>query len=160
MVPKSWGVRKISEYFGVSYSLANTAFQLHENEGIRSSPDAYKGHPLSQELKQLVENFYYNPDISRILPGKKDYLSVVKNEVRTHVQKRLLLDNLNEVYALFQDKHQECKISLTKFSTLRPKECVLAGSNSTHFVCVCKIHQNVKLMIDGPELKKLSKAED
>ena len=41
------------------------------------------------------------------------------------------------------------KIGLSKFAELRPKECVLAGASGTHNVCVCTIHQNVKLMLSA-----------
>ena len=35
------------------------------------------------------------------------------------------------------------------FCALRPKHCVLAGSPGTHSICVCSIHQNVKLMLSA-----------
>ena len=51
----------------------------------------------------LVKDFY---DISRILPGKKDFVSVRQGDQRVHVQKRLLLGNLKKVYQQFKKKHQ------------------------------------------------------
>ena len=41
------------------------------------------------------------------------------------------------------------KVGFWKFSELRPKWCVLAGSTVTHSVCVCIIHQNAKLLTDA-----------
>ena len=41
------------------------------------------------------------------------------------------------------------KVGLFKFADFRPKHCVLAGASGTHSVCVCTIHQNVKLMMLG-----------
>ena len=41
------------------------------------------------------------------------------------------------------------KIGFSKFAELRPRYCVLAGASGTHSVCICTIHQNVKLMILG-----------
>jgi hypothetical protein len=38
---------------------------------------------------------------------------------------------------------------------LRPKECVLAGGSGTHSVCVCTIHQNMKLMFQGAKLERM-----
>lgn len=38
------------------------------------------------------------------------------------------------------------------FCSLQPKWCVLPGSSGTHSVCVCKYHQNVKLIIEGAKL--------
>ena len=41
------------------------------------------------------------------------------------------------------------ELGFTKFSLLRPKECILADGNGTHTVCVCKIHKNVQLLINS-----------
>ena len=51
----------------------------------------------------LVKDFY---DISRILPGKKDFVSVRQGDQRVYVQKRLLLGNLKKMYQQFKKKHQ------------------------------------------------------
>ena len=64
-----------------------------------------------------------------------------------HVQKRLVLSNLREVYHEFKEKLPDRKIGFSKFAELRPKHCILAGASGTHAVCVCTIHQNVKLMM-------------
>ena len=44
------------------------------------------------------------------MPGMKDYVSVEKN---VHVQKRLILSNLNELHAEFKRIHQDKKVGLT-----------------------------------------------
>ena len=41
------------------------------------------------------------------------------------------------------------KVGFSKFADFHPKHCVLAGASGTHSVCVCTIHQNVKLMMLG-----------
>ena len=53
---------------------------------------------------------------------------------------------------MFPDK----KICFSKFASLWPKGCVLVGASGTHSVCVCTIHQNVKLMIHGSKLGHLT----
>lgn len=72
----------------------------------------------------------------------------IDNE-QIHKQKRLILYSLNELYILFKEKHPEMKIGRSMFCSLRPKWCVLPGSSGTHSVCVCKYHQNMKLMIEA-----------
>ena len=57
---------------------------------------------------------------------------------------------------LFKEKHSEVKCSFSKFAALRPKYCVLAGASGTHSVCVCAIHENVKLLVDGLNIKNLT----
>lgn len=71
-----------------------------------------------------------------------------------------MLCNLSELYRNFKDKHPTINIGFSKFAELRPQHCVLAGSCGTHTVCVCMLHQNVKLMIDGAKLPGLTKSEE
>ena len=78
---------------------------------------------------------------------KKDYVSVSSN---THKQKRLILSNLNELYANFKSKYVSTSIGFPKCCKLRPKWCVFVGSSGIHLVCVvCTYHQNMKLLL-GP----------
>ena len=67
------------------------------------------------------------------MPGKKDYVSVSRN---TQKQKRLILSNLNELYANFKPKYVSTSIGFSKFCELQPKWCVLAGSSGTQCVFV------------------------
>ena len=78
-------------------------------------------------------------------------MSVGKNQ---HMPKRLVLCNLKEFYAANKLKFPEHKIGFSKFASLRPKWCILAGPKRTHSVCVCTIHQNVKLMLSAIGLDK------
>ena len=70
-------------------------------KGILSSPDPKPGHSLSPKTVDLVTDFYQSDEISRMMPGKKDFLSVKKDGRQVHVQKRLILSNLNEVHRAF-----------------------------------------------------------
>ena len=90
------------------------------------------------------------------MPGKKDYVSVKSANGRVHVQKRLILCNLKELYQQFKAKYPQQHIGFSKFAELRPKHCVLAGASGTHSVCICTIHQNVKLMLLGAHLHELN----
>ena len=74
---------------------------------------------------------------------KKDCVSVIKG---VHKQK---LCNLQELYTTFKEKLLNVNIGFSKFCTLRPKWCVLAGSKMTHSVCVCSAHQNFVLLVDA-----------
>ena len=74
------------------------------------------------------------------MPGKKDYVSVRQEGKRVQLQKRLVLNNLRELYQQFKEGHPTLKIGFSKFGEFRPKQCILAGSTVTHCVCVCTIH--------------------
>ena len=63
---------------------------------------------------------------------------------------------MKELYQAFKNEHSTLHIGFTKFAELRPKHCILAGASGTHAVCVCTIHQNVKLMLEGVKIQQLS----
>lgn len=110
----------------------------------------FLGRPLSQEIKSKVFEFYNRDDVSVNLPGMKDFISIRNDEgQRQHVQKKLILCNLKELYELFKTEYSDYQLGFSTFASLRPKHCVLAGSSGTHTICVCAIHQNIKLMILG-----------
>ena len=92
----------------------------------------------------MVKAFCEDDEFSQQIPGKKDYISVSHN---THTQKRLILSNLNELYANFKSKYASTSIGFSKFCELWPKWCVLTGSSGTDSVCVCTYHQNMKLLL-------------
>ena len=115
--------------------------------------------PLSTELQ--VKEFYKSEDISRVMPGKKDTVSVKdKDGVKKLEQKHLVLCNLKEAYHLFREKYPNDDIGFSKFAELRPKECVLVGGSGTHSVCVCTTHENIKQMFLGANLNRLHWADE
>ena len=56
---------------------------------------------------------------------------------------------MQELDTAFKEKHPNINIGFSKFCTLRPKLCILAGFKMTHSVCVCSAHQNVVLLVDA-----------
>ena len=115
-----------------------------------SLPGPSRGPSLPPETVFIISSFCESDDISRVMPGKKDFISVKKEGKREHIQKRLILSDLRGVYCEFKERYPYHKIGFSKFAKLRPKHCVLAG---THSVCVCTIHQNVKLMLLVKEIQ-------
>ena len=79
------------------------------------------------------------------------YVSVYspQEERRILKQKQLVLCNLKEAYQQFRTEFPEVNVGFSKFAELLPKQCVLAGASGTHYVCVCTIHQNVKLILNA-----------
>lgn len=154
-LPKSWTINQIEKEFGVTNFIARKAKNLVKEKGIMSSPNPKPGKTLSQETADLVKRFYESDEVSRQMPGKKDFVSVKINGKRTHVQKYLILNTLRESFVLFKERHPEHKVGFSKFCELRPKHCVLPGSAGTHAVCVCTTHQNAKLMMAQCKLPEL-----
>ena len=140
--------------------LVRKAKELVAEKGILSSPNPKGGMTLPTKTEEEVKNFYLSDVISCVMPGKKDFVSVLgRDGKRVHRQKRLLLCNLREAYNEFKVHHDGLKVGFSKFAQLRPRECIIAGGSGTHLVCVCTIHQNVKLMMAGSRLKALTDGE-
>ena len=146
LAPDSWSRDHCSKFFKVSEYIVRTARELKKVSGILSKPPPKKGKTISPETVELVIKMYEDAEFSRQLPGKKDCVSIGKG---VHKQKRLILCNLPEMYAAFKEKYPNVKLEFSKFCELRPKWCVLAGSTGLHSVCVCSIHQNAILLVDG-----------
>ena len=83
---------------------------LVKNQGILSNLNPKHGCSLPLTTVSLVKDFYEFDDISR---GKKDLVSVRQGDQRVHVQKRLLLGNLKEVYQQFKENHPMEKIGFS-----------------------------------------------
>lgn len=152
LLPDSWSKNKICEEFAVSEYLVRITRELVKTQGILPNLSNRQGHKISEYTVNRVIEFYEDDENSRLCPGKKDFVSVIINNIRVHKQKRLILIPLNELFSLFKQKYLGLKIGRSAFCALRPKWCVLPGSSGSHIVCVCKSHQNVKLMIEGAKL--------
>ena len=143
VLPKSWSVKKVQQEFGVSEYLALQSKKLVEKEAFFLFLVHHADlHCHQKQLSLFVASMNLMTSGS-VMPGKKDFVSVKKEGKRQHIQKRLVLSNLREVYREFKESYPDRKIGFSKFAELRPKHCVLAGASGTHSVCVCTIHQNV-----------------
>jgi len=109
-----------------------------------SLPDPKQGKELSSATDQLMISFYHYEELKKEMPGKKDSLSI---DCCQHKQKCFLLCNDNELFAVFKLKRSEVKLGFSKFYSVRPKWRILAGAVGTHSVCVCVMHQNMKLLL-------------
>lgn len=157
VLPKSWSAKRIQDEFNATNYMARKAKNLVEIKGILSTPNEKAGRTLPTCIVEDVRAFYASDIISRLMPGMKDYVSVYVDGVRQHKQKRLVLCNLKEAFEQFKQTYASHKIGFSKFAELRPKECILAGGSGTHSVCVCTIHQNLKLMFQGAKLESVQK---
>ncbi|XP_065673656.1 uncharacterized protein LOC136090720 [Hydra vulgaris] len=150
LAPPSWSILEVQNNFAVTEYQAKKARQLFNKKGLLAISPLYKGKVLQKEIEDSVKLFYDSSDLSRTMPGKKDYVSIQKN---VHKQKKLLLCNLKELYLLYKENNPEIQISYSKFASLRPKWCILPGASGTHSVCVCSYHQNAILLVDALNIR-------
>ncbi|XP_044585216.1 uncharacterized protein LOC123265492 [Cotesia glomerata] len=156
ILPDSWEVSRI-----VSES-ENVDLDSGEMTTNTLNPTKVPGNqPLKLDVKKLVIDCNESEENSKQLAGMKDFKSVKDCDGnRTRVQKKLILCNLKELYQSFKAQYNSVAIGFSKFASLRPTYCILAGSSGTHVVCVCTIHQNVKLMLEGCNFPKFAKNTD
>lgn len=157
---ESWSYNEIKEHFQASTQMITVAKLLAAEKGILAMPEPKLGKRLETSIVEKVIEFYNSDDVSRIMAGKKNYVTVKENGNKIHKQKRLMLSNLRESYRFYKEQHPNFKVSFSKFAQLRPRQCILPGAHGTHTVCVCLYHENVKLMIDGANINKLSANSD
>lgn len=156
VLPMSLPQRNIQEQFGCGRYMVRVSKNLLSTAGAVTKPGPKKGCPLSDEIVNLVLNFFEDSDITRVMPGKNDCMTIRINGVKQTLQKRLLLSTMKESYEEFKRRHCNIKVGFTKFSMLKPKNCVQLGSSGTHSVCVCTIHQNVKIMVANVNFAEIS----
>ena len=146
IAPTYWSIDKTATYFNTTHYMIREARKLLRDKGLLAKRDVMaSGGILSQLTKTLVVAFYQSDENSRLLPGQKDVVSIMTENGRIHMQKRLVLLNLKELHKQFKMEHPEHKIGFSAFATLCPKWCILAGASGTHTICVCTHHQNPKL---------------
>ena len=151
LIPQSWSIRKAAREFKVSKKTIQKALRLKEEKGILEMPDLAAGKTLDNNVIDAVDEMYNDDEFTRQLPGRKDFVSVSKN---VHVSKRLMLCNMKELYTAFKNRNPQLNIGFSKFASLRPKWCIPVGPKGTHSVCVCMIHQNLKLMLSAVNFEK------
>lgn len=149
-------IKRTEKEFGATNYMVKRSRRLKELFGILGLPEKKKGKNLSDETMKRIQAFYQDEQVSRILPGKKDYKSVrSKSGERVQHQKYLLLGNLKELHQKWrQDGNPD--VGFSTFAALRPPWCILAGAQGTHSICVCTHHQNPKLMIAALQLSEIT----
>ena len=130
---------------------------------LQINPDRLRGiSQVTSELKKrtrnkawkdritgVVSNFYCNDDVSRQNPGKKDRIVDRENPLeKRYVQTRVLNDYMEISWEKFKSEFPDEKIGRSLFYNLRPKH-VLTSSHLQGFSCLCKIHENMGLVLKG-----------
>ena len=106
-----------------------------------------------------MENFYGDDDFSWQMPGKKDYISISRG---VHQQKRLILVNLNKIYAFLslsfqryrgspsfacQDPigvSQSCPLWLTHLCLFNASKCKAATEGAENYRKKLLLHKGTE----------------
>lgn len=154
ILPDAWSPKKISDEFKCNWNYAKKSKDLKSTGGVLAETTAKDGKKLTNNEKQKVHDIY--EENSRIMAGINDVKSVKTDGGRVLMQRRLLLLDLRGLYSLYQEKVGQQAVSFSTFAQLRPQNCILAGGSGTHSVCVCTIHENVRLMLEAVNLPKIT----
>ena len=104
---------------------------------------------LAIETTNKIKEFYERDDISRMMPGKADCITVKTADGGKEIrQKRHLIMTVSEAYQLFKENFPELTVGKSKFAALRPQH-VLLVSKTPHNVCQCRYHSNVILILES-----------
>jgi len=79
------------------------------------------------ELDQIVRSYYESDEISRVMPGKGDVITVRHDGTKSKMQKRHLYMTVGETYESFKTDHPECALGMSKFAALRPEHVLLTS---------------------------------
>lgn len=66
-----------------------------------------------------------------------------------------MLYSVGEAHEFFKEVHPNHPVGRSRFASLRPKQCILPGSSGSHTICVCVIHHNMELLLNGLNLEAL-----
>lgn len=156
ILPDSWSERKICREFNASRHCAKNAKTLKSEAGVLGERVFHYERKLAESVTEKVIKFFCDDANSRIMPSTKDTVTMKTEEGPIKMQKRLLLLPLKELHVLYKEKYKEDAVGFSTFAKLRPKYCILPLQSGTHSVCVCTIHQNMKLMVDAIDFKSFS----
>lgn len=91
--------------------------------------------------------FYLDTSNGRVSPNMKDTVFINVDGIKTRVAKHFMMFSLNECYQAYKQKYPEDKISISKFSTLKPKQCIWGGLRGFKNTCTCIYHENYKFIL-------------
>jgi hypothetical protein len=99
------------------------------------------------EATSSCKRFCNSDEVSRVIPGKKDYISIKISGAKIHERIRLLCI-LKEFYSHFKNSYPGVKVGFQNLHPCAP-ETVLRQVQVVHTVCVMYNSKNVDLMLEA-----------
>ena len=96
--------------------MAWSAKQLRASKGIMSNPNPRPGKTFNKNTVEQVRKFYERDEISCLMPGKKDCVTVRVDGGKEVLQKRLLLCNMAEA-------HRNLKMTILMRKWVKKSSC-------------------------------------
>ena len=101
---------------------------------------------ITQEVKDLVKDFFFQSNIVYTAPGLKDEMVHWEAGKKVKLRKYYLELTLKEALGVFKEQHPSVKIGSTRFRELKPPN-VLLMSKAPSDQCRCIYHENYRLQL-------------
>lgn len=111
-------------------------------EGIFDMSRKTRCDKIDEEVGGNVIKFLEEDCNSRLCPGKREYIS--RNKVKK--QKRLLLDEMQNLHKKFLSTYESCRLSYSMFCKMRPFWIVEPRVDNRD-TCLCIVHENMNLTL-------------
>ena len=144
ILPSDWSCNKVALATGAERYLVNKArdgenpFDGNRKERLDKIPD---------DVIEIIREFYYQEDISRMMPGAGDFITVKIDGVKERLRRYHLRYRLVDIHRKFLEHYAPITISFSKFAKLRPQNCIMMNSKGCHNVCTCQACENPRLKI-------------
>ena len=96
--------------------MATNSKKLLEEKAVLATPNTKQGKKLNEILEKSVRDIYVRDEISWVMPEQNDYVSVEIFDKKVSVQKRLLLNNLRELYKIYHEQNPSAKFRFSHVS--------------------------------------------
>lgn len=156
VLPQSWTVEKIKNEFSTTQYMAKQSKENFNNNGILETLAKSKRSGIDPASVNAAVSYCESDNTGSPMPGKRDCTTMDSDGNKVTKQKRLLSSSIAELYSVYKLQNPTAKIGISTFSKLRPANCVFAGARNSHVVCVCKTHENMKLLFQGINLATLT----
>lgn len=132
---------KIVKKYKMKTVLSNILSQKMVTRQYKTSANSLGQRSQIELWRRDVTEFLERDEYSRLLPGKKDTITVKKNKR----QKGYLNDNMLNLHKAFCFEKADVKISYTTFCRLRPF-WIVPPKVTDRDTCLCVIHENMALL--------------
>lgn len=106
VLPKSVSAKYVQDLFHTTQHIVRNAKELQLTHGVLSKPGPKVGNRIPAEVQECVIDYYNDDEVSRVMPGKNDCVTVRNETGKNKVQKRLMLNTLKECYEGFKTKYE------------------------------------------------------
>lgn len=125
------------------------SLNVSKTENDSDNEEEEENYAEPSDLHNSIKQFYHREDISREMPGMKQFKSVkTSSGIKEKFQAQYLTMTIGEAFEIFKLENPDVLVSKSTFNNLRPAY-ILPSNKTPHDVCSCKYHQNIKLIFDS-----------